>query len=282
MYKSFSMEEKSDPDQNRTESALPSVLSSVLPSVLSSSKPKRRKTRKLKRQDATGEIEKEYWQQGKRVIIGLDEVGRGCMFGPVVAAACYVPKDIQEFHVRDSKALSHARRVTTDKMIREKTMVAIGQCSAAEIDELNIHHANLLAMQRAYDALVVKLCAKSLEPEVVLVDGSFAPKALREQAQTTDFIVRTIPQGDTKCYSIAAASIVAKVYRDKLMMDDYDKLYPQYKLAENKGYCGPDAVELLNKYGLTAEHRRSFAPCRNLLAKMTSTSLAAPDKDSGK
>jgi ribonuclease HII len=220
--------------------------------------PKRRKRDKQKRQDATGQREKDHWKNGKRVIVGIDEVGRGCMIGPVVTAACYVPPDVRDFIVRDSKALSHSQRVRLNKTIREKAIVAVGSSSASEIDQLNIHHATLLAMQRAYDALCLKLSAKSLTPDVVLVDGSFAPPKLRDIPNLT---VETVEQGDAECWTIAAASIVAKVHRDTLMIEEYDKLYPQYKLAQNKGY-GKPAIQAIEQFGLTVEHRRSFAPCR--------------------
>lgn len=184
---------------------------------------------------------------GKR-IAGVDEAGRGPLAGPVTAAAVILDEARPIDGLADSKALSPARRSELAELIRERAWAwCVATASVEEIDRLNILQATLLAMQRA---------VAGLEPraEVALVDGNQRP--------ALDCVVHTIVRGDARVAAIAAASILAKVARDRLMLD-LDALYPQYGFARHKGY--PTAVHLtaLAEHGASPVHRRSFAPVRD-------------------
>lgn len=184
------------------------------------------------------------------IIAGVDEVGRGPLAGPVVTAAVILPDNYDLPGLTDSKKLTHKRRVVLDQAIKEQALAwALGEANIQEIDELNILHATMLAMQRAVAALKIR-------PEQVLVDGNRAP----------DFGVRAkaIVGGDGLEPSISAASIIAKVSRDRLMTD-YAELYPHYGFERNSGYPTKQHRDALLQHGITPIHRRSFGPVRDLL-----------------
>jgi ribonuclease HII len=187
--------------------------------------------------------EQDLAKQGFTAVAGVDEVGRGPLAGPVVAAAVILPPGWIDPGVKDSKRLIPARRLMLDHTLRQNTHFALGMASAQEIDHLNIHHASLLAMRRAVAALA---------PDYLLIDGGFTLPALPIPHQA-------IIKGDNSCCSIAAASILAKVLRDKLMQIMHQR-YPEYDFAANKGYPTAAHRMALQKYGPCPQHRRSYAP----------------------
>jgi len=199
---------------------------------------------------ATLKLEKELYRGGARLVAGIDEVGRGCLFGPVVAAAVVLPESWLAARppawasaVDDSKTLSPAlREELAAEEQRVATHVGLGLASAAEIDERNIYRATHLAMVRAVESLAAP-------PDVLLVDG-FPIKDVHYRQMG-------ITGGDRTCRSIAAASIVAKVYRDGLMTV-FDALYEGYGLARNKGYGTEEHFRALREKGPTGLHRASF------------------------
>ncbi|MDJ0555242.1 MAG: ribonuclease HII [Microcoleaceae cyanobacterium MO_207.B10] len=183
---------------------------------------------------------------------GVDEVGRGALFGPVVAAAVILPEgvldDLAHSGVTDSKKLTEKRRCRLAAEIRAVALdCKVGMASVREIDRLNILQGSLLAMKRA----VLKLNPR---PELVLVDGN-------QQIRGLDIPQQTIVKGDSKCLAIAAASIVAKVWRDTLIMR-LAKKYPVYDLTNNKGYGTKKHKQGIVDYGLSPQHRLSFSPCQ--------------------
>ena len=195
-------------------------------------------------------LEKELARGGARRIAGIDEVGRGSLFGPVVAAAVILPAEwllrrppAWVGDVDDSKLVPPARRAElAAALLREAAAVGVGMASATEIDALNIHRAAQLAMVRAVESLPDP-------PDVLLVDG-FPIKEVKYRQMG-------IPRGDRTSRSIAAASIVAKVFRDGLMTT-FDALYEGYGLARNKGYGTEEHLRALREKGPTGLHRTSF------------------------
>lgn len=189
-------------------------------------------------------------KQGHQIIAGVDEVGRGPMAGPVTAAAVILnPKDIPA-GLADSKTLTEARRDKLAKLIYEVAEVSIAHASVAEIDEINILQASHLAMVRAVAGLPRR-------PDHVLIDGNRIPVDLSSSATA-------VVKGDGKSLSIAAASIVAKVCRDKLMVE-LSQQFPGYGWEANAGYVTQMHKQALENLGVTPHHRRSFAPVRNIL-----------------
>ncbi|PXZ36272.1 ribonuclease HII, partial [Lactobacillus helveticus] len=187
--------------------------------------------------------EKQFWQKGE-LVAGVDEVGRGPLAGPVVTAAVIIDHNFDLLEVNDSKKLSPEKRLQLyPKILSEAVSVGIGVKSAAVIDQINIYEADRQAMAQAVKALDVK-------PNALLVDAMNVP---------VDLPQIELIKGDAKSNSIAAASIVAKVFRDKLM-DDYDKIYPQYGFPRNAGYGTKEHIDALKKYGPTPIHRKTFAP----------------------
>jgi ribonuclease HII len=189
-------------------------------------------------------------------LIGTDEVGRGCLAGPVVAAAVMLP-DISESselaeslcELNDSKKLTPSQRERLSLIIQEVAVCAIEQASVPEIDDINILQASLLAMRRAMNK--VKALIPDLLPTLILVDGNKAMKDV-EHLQTP------VIQGDSTSASIAAASIIAKVYRDKLMLE-LSNLHPEYHWHQNKGYGSKSHRDALGQLGMTVHHRRLFS-----------------------
>lgn len=176
-------------------------------------------------------------------LCGIDEVGRGPLAGPVVACAVILPKDSQILYLNDSKKLSASKREELyDVIMREAVSVGIGMRSPERIDEINILQATYEAMREAVSKLDVM-------PQVLLNDAVTIPQITIPQVP--------IIKGDAKSVSIAAASIVAKVTRDRLM-EEYDKVFPEYGFASNKGYGAAVHIEALKKYGPTPIHRKTF------------------------
>lgn len=176
-------------------------------------------------------------------ICGIDEVGRGPLAGPVMAAAVILPKDCDIRYINDSKQLSEKMREKLYDEIMEKALfVGVGSVPPAKIDEINILQATYEAMRQAIGNL-------GITPDLLLNDAVTIPKVAMKQVP--------IIKGDAKSISIAAASIVAKVNRDRIMTA-YDKLFPAYGFASNKGYGSAEHIEALKKYGPTLLHRRSF------------------------
>ena len=185
--------------------------------------------------------EKEYESLG--YVCGIDEVGRGPLAGPVVAGAVILPKDCDILYINDSKQLSEKKREELYDIIMEKAVaVGIGMASPARIDEINILNATYEAMREAISKLRV-------QPQVLLNDAVTIPKVDIKQVP--------IIKGDAKSISIGAASIVAKVTRDRLMVE-YENILPGYGFASNKGYGSKEHIEALQKLGPTPIHRRSF------------------------
>lgn len=181
---------------------------------------------------------------------GVDEVGRGPLIGSVVAAAVVLPQRHGISGLRDSKKLSESRRERIASVIeREALAFSLAEASASEVDQLNIHQATLLAMRRAVEGL-------SLKPWGLLVDGRHVPA-------TTIRLGIAMVKGDDRVDAIKAASILAKVHRDRQMVALHDQ-YPEYGFAQHKGYPTPAHLAALKQFGLLAEHRKSFGPCRNL------------------
>jgi ribonuclease HII len=188
------------------------------------------------------------------VICGVDEAGRGPLAGPVFAAAVILDPAKPIIGLRDSKKLSPTRRDELALIIQRDALAwSIAQCSAAEIDALNILQATMLAMRRAIEGL-------SVAPTLALIDGNRCP--------VTTIRTEAIVKGDDKVIEISAASILAKTARDALLLEMHAR-YPQYGFDQHKGY--PTALHLarLREYGVTPEHRRSYAPVRELLNEAT-------------
>jgi ribonuclease HII len=181
-------------------------------------------------------------------VAGVDEAGCAPLAGPVVAAAVVLDRNRFPRGIDDSKALPAAVREAICAKLRKVAVIGVGMASVEEIDALNIFWARMLAMSRAVDAL-------GLDPAMVLVDGNRCPRWERPSL--------AIVAGDTKCRSIAAASIVAKVTRDAIMAD-LARAHPGYGWERNMGYPTPQHLEALTRLGPTAVHRRSFAPVRQL------------------
>jgi len=190
---------------------------------------------------------------GYSYVAGTDEVGRGALAGPVVAAAVVLEPGQMLNGLRDSKLLSARQRERLYAEIIACANWATATVSAADVDLLNVHAASLMAMSQALSGLVPK-------PDFVLVDGFLLPDLSIPQ--------RAIVGGDRKCSVIAAASVIAKVTRDRLLMDIHNA-EPRYGFDRHKGYGTRDHLEALQRYGLTVEHRRSFKPVREIDAGRT-------------
>lgn len=189
----------------------------------------------------------------KTLMAGVDEVGRGPLAGAVVTAAVILKKPIDG--LTDSKKLSPKQRNLLAVRIKEEALAfAYGRAEVEEIDQLNIHHATLLAMRRAVEALPI-------QPDNVVVDGAFTPQL--------NIPCKAIVQGDSLIPEISAASILAKVLRDEEMVA-LDKIYPGYGFAEHKGYATPVHKEALMRLGPCKIHRRSYSPVADLILKRVS------------
>ena len=189
------------------------------------------------------EFENEKYDNGFTAVCGCDEAGRGPLCGPVVAAAVILPRGLEIEGLNDSKKLSEKKRNILFDIIKEKAIAyAIAEASPEEIDEINILNASQHAMRRAVEALSVKA-------DFALIDGNCS--------RGFSIPTETIIKGDSKSYSIAAASILAKVTRDR-QCEELDKQYPEYNIAKHKGYPTKDHMELVRKYGPSPIHRKTF------------------------
>ena len=187
----------------------------------------------------------------KNITAGVDEVGRGCLAGPVVSAAVILKQGINLSLLKDSKKISFNKRQEIADHIKSHSHFAIGLASVEEILNLNILQAALLSMKRAINKLSVK-------PELVLIDGNFAPKGIKK--------FKTIVNGDEKIKCISAASIIAKTYRDLLMIKLSEK-YKYYAWESNFGYGTKAHMDGLKKFGITSHHRKGFKPIYKILSK---------------
>ncbi len=191
----------------------------------------------------TYEFEHRAHEEGFAVVCGVDEAGRGPLAGPVYAAAVILPDGLEDMGINDSKKMSEKKREALfDIIIENATAYGIGFATETEIDEINILNATFLAMRRAVEAMGVK-------PDLVLVDGNRKPG--------TGYEEMTLVKGDAKSISISAASILAKVSRDRYMRDLAER-HPEYKFEQHKGYGTKLHYELIEQYGILPDHRRSF------------------------
>ena len=182
-------------------------------------------------------------ENGYKVVCGIDEAGRGPLAGPVFAAAVILPENYSHPVLNDSKKLSEKKRdAVYDDIIKDALSYSVGIATEEEIDEINILNATFLAMKRAVDSL-------SIKPDLAYIDGNQYPKTGVKEV--------TIIKGDSKCMSVAAASIIAKVSRDRFMMEMAEQ-YPQYEFKKHKGYGTKLHYEMIEKYGVSPIHRRSF------------------------
>ena len=186
----------------------------------------------------------------KIITAGVDEVGRGCLAGPVVSAAVILKEGINFDLLKDSKKINFKKRQEISDHIKSHSFYAIGLASVDEILDLNILQASLLSMKRALDQLTVK-------PDLTLIDGNFAPSGLKNY--------KTIINGDEKIKVISAASIIAKVYRDNLMIKLAEE-FSDYAWESNFGYGTKAHLEGLKKFGITAHHRKAFKPVYKILS----------------
>jgi len=187
-------------------------------------------------------------------IAGVDEVGRGCLAGPVFAAVVILNKNINIKNIKDSKKVSFKKRILLSEYIKKNSIYAVGSASVEEIYKINILNASLLSMKRALNKLKYK-------PSIAYIDGLFVPKNVKIKC-------KAIVKGDEKFISIAAASIVAKATRD-LFMTQLSKKFPKYGWKKNFGYGTAEHLISLKKYGITKHHRKKFKPIHNILIRTT-------------
>ena len=187
-------------------------------------------------------------------IAGVDEVGRGCLAGPVFAAAVILNPKINKKDIKDSKKIPFKKRILLSKYIKKNSIFAVGKASVQEINKINILNASLLSMKRALDKL-------KLKPSIAYIDGLFVPKNVKIKC-------KTFVKGDEKITNIAAASIVAKTSRD-LFMIKLAKKFPKYKWNKNFGYGTAEHLHGIKRYGITKHHRKKFKPVHNILMRTT-------------
>ena len=184
-----------------------------------------------------------------KIIAGVDEVGRGSLIGPVYAAAVILKKSVNKNLLKDSKSLTKLKRETLSKYIKKNSVWSIGKASVKEIEKINILQASLLAMQRAIKKLKKK-------PSLVLIDGNKIP-------EMKNYNMRSVIKGDQKIPSISAASIIAKVTRDK-MITNLGKKFKGYYWDQNYGYGTKQHLKAIKNLGITKQHRKTFSPINKL------------------
>ena len=182
-----------------------------------------------------------------KIVVGVDEVGRGSLIGPVYAAAVILKKSINKKLLKDSKSLSKSKREILSNYIKQNSIWTVGKASVKEIDRINILQASLLAMKRAIKKLKKK-------PDIILIDGNQLPKI-------KNYNLRSIVKGDQKIPSISAASIIAKVTRDK-MVTNLGKKFKGYNWDKNYGYGTKQHLKAIKNLGVTPHHRKTFSPIR--------------------
>ena len=187
----------------------------------------------------------------KKIIAGVDEVGRGSLVGPVYAAAVILNKKVDRKKIKDSKKISKKKREIMNNYLKKNSVWSIGSASLKEIDKLNMLNASLLAMKRAVKKLKKK-------PEIVLIDGNKLPKIY-------NYKLKNIIKGDEKIPEISAASIIAKVSRDRLV-SRLSKKFKNYYWEKNSGYGTKDHIRAIRKFGVTKYHRKTFQPIYNILS----------------
>ena len=187
----------------------------------------------------------------KKILAGVDEVGRGSLIGPVYAAAVILNNSIDKKKLKDSKKISKTNREVLEKYIKKNSYWAVGSASKIEIEKLNILNASLLAMKRAVRKLKIK-------PTLVLIDGNRVP-------EMKNYKLKSIIKGDQKISEISAASIIAKVSRDRLVAN-LSKNFKKYNWAKNAGYGTKDHMLAIKEYGITKFHRKTFKPIHNILS----------------
>ena len=187
----------------------------------------------------------------KKIVAGVDEVGRGSLAGPVYAAAVIFKTNIITKKIKDSKKLRKLEREDLSEYIKKNSIWSLGYASLKEIEKLNILNASMLAMKRAIEKLKIK-------PNLILIDGNKSPKK-------KNYLIKTVVKGDQKIKEISAASIIAKVSRDKLMKKISHK-FKNYKWDSNVGYGTKDHIKAIKKYGITRFHRKTFKPIHNILS----------------
>ena len=198
------------------------------------------------------QYEKELYDKGINIVGGTDEAGRGPLYGPVVAACVVLPKDFKLVGLTDSKKLSEKKRDKFYDYITQNTIYAVGIVGPEEIDKINIYEASRKAM-----TIAIKKVQKQIKLEYVLSDA---------MPINIDIPVKPIIKGDAKSITIAAASVIAKVTRDK-MLYEIDKKHPEYGFKNHKGYPTKKHLEAINKYGLIEGYRKSYGPIINYIQK---------------
>ena len=192
----------------------------------------------------------------KKVIAGVDEVGRGSLVGPVFAATVIFKKNIDKKKIKDSKQLSRNQRNLMEKYIKKNSVWAVGSASLKEIEKLNILNASLLAMKRS----IKKLKSK---PSLIMIDGNRLPIM-------SGYKLKSIIRGDKKVPEISAASIIAKVSRDRLI-SKMSKKFTKYAWNKNSGYGTKQHIKAIKKFGITKHHRKTFSPIHNILSLKKNT-----------
>lgn len=207
-----------------------------------------KETEELKRLEAMLTYEKAYWDKGYELVAGIDEVGRGPLAGPVVAACIVLPKDCKIKGLNDSKKISKKQHQVLYQEIMDKALaVGFGIQDNQIIDQVNIYEATKMAMVEALEGIP--------KPDALLIDAMELPVDLPQES---------IIKGDAKSLSIAAASVVAKYIRDQIMIK-YDEIYPNYHFDSNAGYGTPEHLKALEQQGISPIHRRTFEPIKSML-----------------
>lgn len=201
------------------------------------------------------DLEKEYYSEKVKVIVGVDEAGRGPLCGPVVAAACILPKGYHNEHINDSKKLTEKKReIAYQEIINDALAYGVGIVDAKRIDEINIYQATKEAMSNAINQI-------NISYDLILTD------AMKLENQKVEVV--PIIKGDAKAESIAAASIIAKVTRDH-MLEEMDKKYPQYGFISHKGYGTKKHIEAIKEFGIIKGfHRETYEPIKSMIKEKT-------------